>query len=564
MLKELHIKNVAVIDEVRVEFQPGFNVLTGETGAGKSILIDSINMALGGRSSRELIRSGCDFAVVDLCFEVKNPMIPEMLDEMGIDTEDNLVIISRRLGTDGKSVCRINGGIVPAATVREVADALIDIHGQNDNQSLLSPKNHLRLLDDYGNLAAEKEKYKEQYKKLKDLKTEIDELNIDEDEKSRRLDMLNYQAQEIRMANIKVGEEEELIELRDRLCNMESIVSGAGTAYSALYGGEEGTAFDMLKAAERALSGIVQFDKTLKDSYERLEGIIAETKDIASDINACLSKTDFSMAQLDQIEERLDLIANLKRKYGSTIEAVIEYGKKATLEAESIEKSDEKRELLQKEYKAQLTKVCALAESLSKIRKTLATDLENCIAGELSALDMPKVRFAIEITEHRENDEIVYTETGKDLVEFLISTNPGETVKPMAKIASGGELSRIMLAVKSVLSATDDADTMIFDEIDAGVSGRAAQKIAEKISALAKTKQIFSITHLAQLASMADAHYLIQKQIDGERTKTDVRLLDKKARVDELARIIGGVAVTDLTRQSAEEMLALACTQKGL
>ncbi|MDO4744561.1 MAG: DNA repair protein RecN, partial [Clostridia bacterium] len=351
---------------------------------------------------------------------------------------------------------------------------------------------------------------------------------------------------------------------RDRLYNMESIVAGAGTAYGALYGSETGAAFDLLKTAERALSDICRFDKTLSESYERLANIIAEAEDIASDINSCLSKTDFNMAELDLIEERLDLINNLKRKYGNTIEEIIDFGKNAEAEAEKIEKSDEQLIKLKKEFSEQTAKVAVLAESLSDARKAAAKKLEEKIANELSGLDMPKVRFAIALSENTENGEVQYTNRGKDNAEFLISTNPGEALKPMAKIASGGELSRIMLAVKSVLSASDGADTMIFDEIDTGVSGRAAQKIAEKICTLAKDKQIFSITHLAQIAGMADSHYLIEKATDGERTKTSVALLDEPARINELARIIGGVTVTDLTRKSAEEMLTLAKQKKGL
>ncbi len=562
MLKELHIKNVAVIDEVRIEFGNGFNVLTGETGAGKSILIDSINMALGSRANHDLVRSGCDFALVDLCFEAPSPTLAAALSELGIDIEDELVTVNRRLSADGKSVCRINGGIVPASTVREIAPYLLDIHGQSDNQSLLSPKNHLKYLDDYGELKAELDAYAEEYKKMKSISKEIDALSIDEEEKSRRLDMLNFQSGEIRAAKLKIGEDEALIDERERLCNMENIVQGAGTAYAALYGGESDTAFDLLKSAQRALSDICRFDSRISSGFDRLESVIAETEDIAADIGSCLAKTDFSMAELDRIEERLDLISNLKRKYGNTIEEILSFADKAELDASAIEKSDEKLSLLKAEYTEQSARVAVLAEELSQLRQAAAKKLEEQITDELTALDMPKVRFAIDLTSKYDDEEIVYTNTGKDITEFLISTNPGESLKPMAKIASGGELSRIMLAVKSVLAETDGSDTMIFDEIDTGVSGRAAQKIAEKISRLAQRRQIFSITHLAQLASMADNHYLIEKSTDGDRTSTSVTLLDGNARIDELARILGGVTVTELTRKSAEEMLEMAKTIK--
>ncbi len=563
MLKELYIKNVAVIDEVRIEFGKGFNVLTGETGAGKSILIDSISMALGSRANHDLLRSGCDFAQVNLCFESTNTSLINLLSELGIDVEEDLITVSRRLGSDGKSVCRINGQIVPASAVREVAPYLLDIHGQSDNHSLLSSKNHLKFLDEFGNLSTHVEAYTVEYKKMKNLLKEIDELNMDEEEKNRRFDMLNFQAGEINSAKLKIGEDTDLIDERERLCNMENIIEGAGTAYSALYGGENTSAFDLLKSAQRALSDISRFDSKISESFDRLEGVIAEVEDISADINSSLSKTDFSMAELDRIEERLDLINNLKRKYGNTIEEILEFAKKAEAEALLIEKSDERLSLLKAEHKAQSARVAKLAEELSDMRQLSAKKLEGKICDELSALDMPKVRFAINLTVKYDGDEIIYTDTGRDNAEFLISTNPGEDLKAMSKIASGGELSRIMLAIKSVLSETDGADTMIFDEIDTGVSGRAAQKIAEKISQLAKMRQIFSITHLAQLASMADNHYLIEKSTKDNRTATCVTPISGEARIEELARIIGGVAVTDLTRKSAEEMLEMAKSIKG-
>ncbi len=564
MLKELHIKNVAVIDEVHIEFSEGFNVLTGETGAGKSILIDSINMALGGRTSRDIIRHGCDFASVDICFETDSPAVLATLSELGIDAEDGIIAISRRLNTDGKTTCRINGMLMPANMVREAASALIDIHGQNDNQSLLNAKHHLGLLDEYGNNSGLLEEYKSVYREYRGIETEIEKLSQNEDEKARRLELLKFQAGEIRDAKLKQNEDEELQQARDRLYNMENIVSGAGAAYGALYGGEEGTACDLLRKASRALSDISRFDPKLSESFERLSGVIAETEDIASDISELLSKTDFSMAELDRLEERLDLIASLKRKYGNTIEEINQFATDAEDEAGKIEKSDERLEELNALKAATFEKLSVLADELSEKRRQAAQKLEAHIADELTSLDMPKVRFSILITEKFENGSIHYGDNGQDNAEFMISTNPGEDLKPMSKIASGGELSRIMLAIKSVFSATDSIDTMIFDEIDTGVSGRAAQRIAEKICALSRSKQILAITHLAQIASMADCHYLIEKNQQGDRTSTSVVLLDKESRVEELARIIGGVTVTDLTRQSAREMLKLAETEKGI
>lgn len=558
MLKELHIKNIAVIDEVQIEFFEGFNVLTGETGAGKSILIDSINMALGKRVSHDLLRCGCDKAVVNACFEVSGKKTLEALSDMGVDAEDGLVAINRQLTDDGKSTCRINGVTMPLGVVREVTSLLIDIHGQNDNQSLLNSNSHRGLLDDFGGCGELLEEYKVIYKKMKALHREEEELSASFDERERRMELLEFQINEIESAKLKIGEDEELETKRDYLYNMESIVSGAGTAYGALYGGEQMSAYDLLKQAERSLSGISQYLPKLTECYERLGSVIAESEDIASEINSCLSSTDFNMAELDMIEERLDTIGNLKRKYGNTIEEIIEYGKNAQAEASNIEHSDEKLELISAELKTVRDELEALAEKLTQKRTECARVLEQKIANELADLDMPKVRFVIDVSERCEDGETVYGESGKDKVEFLLSTNPGEDLKPMSKIASGGELSRIMLAVKSVLSDSEDIDTMIFDEIDTGVSGRAAQKIAEKLAFLAKKKQVFSITHLAQIASMADNHYLIKKTSTDEKTSTSVTLLEQEGRIDELSRIIGGVSVTDLTRSSALEMLEQA------
>ncbi|MBQ7959929.1 MAG: DNA repair protein RecN [Clostridia bacterium] len=558
MLKELHIKNIAVIDEVHIEFSDGFSVLTGETGAGKSILIDSINMALGKRVSHDLIRTGCDKATVNACFEVTNSTILEALSDMGIEAEDGLITISRQLTLDGKSTCRVNGITMPLAVVREATALLIDIHGQSDNRMLLDPHSHLDFLDSFGNLLDSLEEYKASYKEMKTITKEIDGLSSNLEEKQRRLDLLTFQIDEINAAKLKVGEDEELETKRDYLYNMESIVSGAGAAYGALYGGEEYSAYDLLRQAERSLSGISQFLPALSDCAERLDSIIAETEDISSEINSCLSNSDFSMAELDSIEERLDSIGNLKRKYGNTIEEIINYGKTAELEASSIEQSDSKLEELRLRLSDVNTQLGEKANILTQKRLSVAKELEARISAELEELDMPKVRFSITLCDRITDGNITYTNTGKDNVEFLLSTNPGEALKPMSKIASGGELSRIMLAIKTVLSDTDDIDTMIFDEIDTGVSGRAAQKIAEKLSCLGKNRQVFSISHLAQIAGMADNHFLIKKTSTDASTSTSVIALDSDGRVDELARIIGGVTVTDLTRRSALEMLEMA------
>ena len=562
MLKELHIKNIAVIDQVHIEFDRGFNVLTGETGAGKSILIDSINMALGKRVSHDLIRTGCEKATVNACFEVCDKATLDALSDLGIEAEDGIVAINRQLTDDGKSTCRINGVTMPLAVVREAASMLIDIHGQSDNRMLLDPHSHLAFLDSFGDCRDLLTEYKASYKKMRDITKQINGLSGTAQERQHRQEILEFQINEISSARLKPCEDEELEAKRDYLYNMESIVSGAGAAYGALYGGEECSAYDLLRRAERSLDGISQYLPKLSECYDRLVGIVAEVDDIATEINSCLSSTDFNMAELDMIEERLDTISNLKRKYGNSIEEILEYAKTAQTELTTIENNDEELEKIRAELDAAKAEVADVALRLSTKRAAAAGELEQKILTELADLDMPKVRFAINLYEKTDDGEILYSDTGKDEAEFLLSTNPGEALKPMSKIASGGELSRIMLAVKSVLSNSDDIDTMIFDEIDTGVSGRAAQKIAEKLSALAKDKQVFSITHLAQIASMADLHYLIKKTSTDQSTQTTVTPLDHEGRVEELARLIGGVTVTDLTRQSALEMLQLAKDKK--
>lgn len=558
MLRELQIKNVAVIDEVHIEFGEGFNVLTGETGAGKSILIDSINMALGSRTSRDIIRTGCDKAVVSACFEVNNHKVLKKIEEMGVDTEDGIIAINRQLGIDGKSICRINGMIVPAGMAREITGMLIDIHGQNDNQALLLNKNHLAFLDEFGKIEDAHCDYVGKYHIMRAIEKEIKEISVNEDEKARRLELLEYQINEIESAKLKLGEDAELEARREYLYNTESIVSGASEAYSALYAAEEGSAYDLLRRAARSLSNIAQFDEKLSESCERLENVIAETEDVAAELSSCISKTEFSMAELDRIEERLDTISNLKRKYANTIEGILEFGTGAKAEAEKITKSDERLAELEGMLFEARKKVELCAEKLSKLRRAAADELEAKIMAELKDLDMPNVVFAVGM--EKEN---AYTESGCDSIEFLISTNPGESLKPLSKVASGGELSRIMLAIKSILADIGMVDTMIFDEIDTGVSGRAAQKIAEKICRLAAKRQIFSITHLAQIAGMADNHYLIKKSVEDNKTATSVTLLDEKSRCEELARIIGGVTVTELTLKNAQEMLKLAEAKKA-
>ena len=566
MLRELHIKNVAVIEEVTVEFENGFQTLTGETGAGKSILIDSINMALGGRGSRDIVRTGTDYAQVDLAFEVEDDEVLGCLSELGIDCEDGTVLISRRLQPDGKSRSHINGKLTPLNVVREVGELLLTIHGQNDNQSILSPKTHLKFVDEYGNHGELLDEYKEQFAAVKKIRTMLSELEADEHGKSELIELLSFQVDEIDAAKLKPGEEEELEERRSFLQNAEQLAEDAGGAYYALHGGDEESngALDGLSEALRLLDEAKEFDSRLSPHYDTLSSVIADVEDVMHELRIYTDGVDYSQEELDNTESRLSLIYSLKRKYGSTVEEVLDYAQKSRERLAAIESSDERRAELTAQLSEETERLSEIAKRLTKARVSAALDLQERIMNELADLDMQKMRFSAEVSMIEETDgSPKYGSDGCDNVEFMISANPGESLKPLAKIASGGEMSRIMLAIKSVLSDSDKVETMIFDEIDTGVSGRAAQKIAEKMGMLAKKRQILCITHLAQIAAMADRHYIIEKNSDEGSTRTTVRPIEGEERIQELARIIGGVVVTELTLSAAREMLDMAEAYKN-
>lgn len=550
MLKELYIKNIAVIEEVRINFEDGFNVLTGETGAGKSILIDSINMAIGARTSKDLVRTGCDKAVVSACFSAGEE-INAFLEENGIETDEESVILSRQLTKDAKSTSRINGMTVTGSILKEAGRLLIDIHGQNDNYFLLSNKYHISYLDDYAGLKKEKEAYLEKYKKLCEINKKIKELLQNDEDKEKRAELLSFQINEIDSAKLKKGESEELSQRISYLANIEKIASAAAKAHEALYEGER-SAYDFVKDAERALNAAGDYEKGLLDAAARLESAALEIEDISSYLSSYLQNAEFDEKEFDALNFRLDTINELKRKYKASEEEILEYRDRIAEELSELSLSGEILKKLQNEALLLEKETLSLAENLHQKREKAAGQLEKEVMRELSDLDMPKVVFKVEITKKE------LSETGFDEAEFKLSANPGEEARPLSKIASGGELSRIMLALKSIFSDTDTAETLIFDEIDTGVSGRAAQKIAEKLSRLSRKKQVFSITHLAQIASMADCHYLIKKTLNNERTLTNVTLLDEEGRTAELARIIGGAYITDLTLKNAEEMLTLA------
>ncbi len=563
MLRELHIKNVAVIEDVTVTFEDGFHVLTGETGAGKSILIDSINMALGERTDRDLIRAGAETASVDAVFE-PGELARKKLLELDIETEDGLLYISRQIGIDGKSRCRLNGHMVPLGQLKEAAVLLLSIHGQNDNQSILSPKTHLGFLDSYGNCQKELKLYQEQYDKVLAIRKKLEQLVTDEAEKERRIDLLKHQINEISSAALKDGEEEMLLERREYLSHFETIVENTEKAYQALYGDEHSeSAYDQVSGGVHFLEKVAELDDALNGFYQTLCSVLADVEDVTRELKSYLGNIDIEPGELDAMEERLQLISDLKRKYGGTVTDVLEFLKKAEEELLRIEDCDTEREKLLALLDKEEETLYACAEELSKLRQEKAILLQTAIMDELSDLDMQKMRFSVSIERMEDDEKPRYTKNGFDRVEFLISPNPGESLKPLTKIASGGEMSRIMLAIKSVLADNDPVETMIFDEIDTGVSGRAAQKIAEKICMLAKNHQILCITHLAQIAGMADVHFFIEKTSDDEHTRTTVTPLSNADKKQELARIIGGVKITDLTLQAAQEMLDMASLVKG-
>lgn len=553
MLRELYIKNVAVIDEAIIDFEKGFNVLTGETGAGKSILIDSINMVIGSRSSREIVRTGTERATVSATFEIRNEKVSQKLDELGATDEDGTIILSRQITADGKSTCRCNGVMMPLGSIREIGELLVDIHGQHDNQKIMNKGNHIDFLDAYGKYDDVKAKYQEVYFEYKRILKEMKKLLEDNAELARKSDLLAFQIEEIEKAQLKENEDTELEERRNFLANAEKIATGLESAYEELYGGEyQAAAIDLIMKAARELENISEYDKNLASYSERLNSAVAEIEDISGEIKRFFDRTDYSREELDNIELRLSEISNLKRKYGASVSDINAYLAKIKEEMDDYVGSGEKLEALTAEREQTEEKIEKISKELTERRKLAAKELEAKICKELFDLDMPNVKFVVSV----ENE--AYTAQGADSVEFLISANIGEEPKPMNKIASGGELSRIMLAIKSVMSDGEASETMIFDEIDTGVSGRAAQKIAEKIAGFSDNCQVFAVTHLSQIAAMADAHFKISKESRDEKTYTRVELLDEQGRIEELGRIIGGVSVTETTLKSAAEMLAMA------
>ncbi|MGN0181912.1 MAG: DNA repair protein RecN [Candidatus Ornithomonoglobus sp.] len=534
MLEQLTIKNVAVIDKLEVSFKSGISVLTGETGAGKSIIIDSINMILGSRANKELVRRGTDKAEVQAVFSMPDS-VRGILEENDIDTEDDGVIIRRIVTKEGKSSARVNGAAVNLNLLREIAGMLINIHGQHDNQALLTPEKHISFLDAYAHTAQPLWEYKEKYDRMRAIERRLKALQTDEQAKMQRIDLLSYQVNEISSAKLEPEEEDELLSQRKLLENAEQINECAERAYANLYDYPDGqSAYDMISEAVDAMSEISEMSNELRDAYDAISSAMYAIEDAAHEVKSFSEGIEFDAQALDEVQERLDLINKLKRKYGGTVAEVIKFGERAQEALNDIVTSGEQTERLKEELSAINKQLKAAAAALTKMRTEAAEVLEKEIEKALHELNMEKAVFSVSVKPQ------AYAANGADLVEFMIATNPGEDLKPLVKIASGGELSRVMLAIKSILAKSDDVDTLIFDEIDTGVSGGAAQKIADKLKTIGESKQVICITHLPQLASAADNHFLIVKDTDGELASTTLEELDLEGRVKELARIVGG------------------------
>ena len=549
MLSSLQIENVAVIQKANVHFEKGLNVLTGETGAGKSILIDSINAILGNRTSKDLVRTGAAKAVIRAAFENVPPTVLDSLEKAGYERSEAL-LLSREITAEGKSTCRINGMPATAAILRELCGGLININGQHDSVGLLNPAHHESILDAYAQNRTEYQEYYAVYRELVKIKRELDAQITDESEKQRRIDLLSYQVQEIEDAALTAGEEQTLESRRKVLSNASTIRDRIAQCYALLSGDDETPgAVDLLGEASNAVDAAAQLDGELSTSAGQLLDLYYNAKDAAADLIGRLDAYETNDAELDEIEQRIDLIYKLKRKYGDTVEDIIAFGQKAREELELIQSSQERVEHLQAEQHRLYVLAREKAETLTQTRLKAFEELDKRISGTLDFLNMPGVRMTL----HHARGPLA--SHGQDSIEFYISTNPGEAPKPLAKIASGGELSRITLAIKNAMADKDAVPTVIYDEIDSGVSGKAASRIGEVLRQSAEGHQILCITHTAQIAALADCHLLIQKNIANERTYTEIHPLDEDGRVDALAHLISGDHVTELSRANAREML---------
>lgn len=556
MLENLHIKNVALIEECQVAFGAGLNILTGETGAGKSMLIDSLQFALGGRMGKDFLRKDQKKALVEALFSVKDRGFSTKLEESGIEPEeDGTVLITRTLNDGGKSVCRINGSIVTVTMLRELATDLIDIYGQHEHQSLLSPSKHIRLLDRFcgGRFDEVKEAYTKSFEKRKEIDKQLEELMGNEAQREQRLDILNFQKDEIENASLSVEEEDELIEKKKRLMHMERLIRLTLESASLLYDGTDDvpSACDNLSSAVSNIKECSSLDSTLEGYYNDLEDIYARLEDISREVKRYAQNLEDDPDELERVEERLQIIYKMKRKYGGSVEAVLRFYDEIVKEIDFFSNSQERVEKLTALREKEQHVLETAAEELTALREEAASRVAKQIEESLKDMEMKNAKFYIQVTPRDE-----WNNMGKDKVEFLISANAGEDLKPLAKIASGGEMSRVMLALKAVLVDADEIETFIFDEIDTGVSGRTAAKVGQKMSVIGEKRQILCITHLPQIAAMADKHFLIEKETIGHQTITSVKGLNEDDAVAEVARLMGSATITSATLTAARELRA--------
>ncbi len=550
MLSNLYIENIAVIEKTSIDFKKGLNVMTGETGAGKSIVIDSINAVLGNRTSKELIRTGASSAFVSAEFTNLSEKALAVIDEAGFELEDGELLIQREISTTGKNKCRINGRPATVSTLKEIGVQLINIHGQHESYELMSPELHISYIDKLAGLESEIEAYQEVYKKYKKLSAELKKATVDESERERKIDLLKYQIDELEDADLRDGEYEELNEQKAVLQNSEKIIEAIMSSRALMNGDEESSGvLENLQEINSQLSDISEYMSEVEPINSRIESAIYELEDCLSELTGLTDLVDTDGGSLDSIEERLDLIYTLGKKYGSTIKEMLDFLDKAKKELNALVMYDENREALIKECDKAYKEAEKLAKALSEKRRATSSEFADKVCEEMAFLDMPNVKLVV-VQESCELNSL-----GCDNIEFLISTNPGEPPKPISKIASGGELSRMMLAVKNVLSDKDDIDTLIFDEVDTGISGSAAQKVGLKLREVSKSRQVLCVTHLAQIAAMGNSHFKISKSVRDEKTFTKVEELDHEGRKQELARIIGGTEMTKASLDYAEEML---------
>lgn len=562
MLKELHIKNFALIEEFRIEFQSGLNVLTGETGAGKSIIINALDLALGSRADLECIREGQDSATVEALFLLKEKDLKALVEKLGVAAEEDELIIKRTISRSGKNKVFINGSLTPLSVLSEIGDRLADIHGQHQHQALFQSENHLRFLDAFGGLEIDCEEVKKSEASYRELKRQAERKEEKKRERARKKDQLNYEINEIQKARLVPDEEETLLVEMKKLRNAEKICEAVDRAYKELYD-SDGSALDILRKANGGLSSAAEMDPALAASAEASNSIMIQLDDLSSGLRDYLSGIEFNPEKLQEMEDRFAEIQSLKRKYGASIQEVLDFLERAESELAGLENEDECSEKLEKELEEVEGKIQGKATLLASNREKASKKFSDVISKELKDLNMEKVEFEVHFQyEPEEGSPFVFKAVtvklnphGFGKAEFLFSSNPGENPKPLSRIASGGEISRVMLALKNILPGSADVPTLVFDEVDTGIGGKVAEKVGEKLMKISKGRQVLCITHLPQIAGMAEAHYSIEKSFSGGRTKIAIRELGKEERVDEIARMSGGSVITEATRRHAKEMI---------